>query len=67
MKARQVIKGAAFGPETLRVLTHAFDAAWSAISDQYQDKPDAQVEPHEWNRLAWCSRSPMKVIVTSWG
>jgi hypothetical protein len=44
MKARQVIVGAAFGPETFKVLTHAFDAAWSAISDQYRDKPEAQVE-----------------------
>ena len=33
MRARQIIDGAAFGPEALKVIGQAFDAAWAEIAD----------------------------------
>ena len=32
MKARQLIQGATYGPETLKVIGKAFDDAWSEIA-----------------------------------
>jgi hypothetical protein len=40
MRARQLIDGAAFGPEALKAIGAAFDAAWSEIADRY-DEPHA--------------------------
>ena len=34
MKARGMIAGAAFGPDVLKVLYEAFDAAWQEIRDR---------------------------------
>jgi hypothetical protein len=31
MKTREIIRGASYGPETLKVLFKAFDAAWDEI------------------------------------
>jgi hypothetical protein len=39
MKARQVIDGAAFGPEALKVIGQAFDAAWKEVADNFGDDP----------------------------
>ena len=37
MKARQIIDGAAYGPETLKALTQAFDEAWSVIAGNFSE------------------------------
>ena len=42
MKARQLIQGATFGPEALKVIGKAFDDAWSEIGSQF-DKQQAQL------------------------
>jgi hypothetical protein len=39
MKARQLIEGAAFGPEALKVVGEAFDKAWARISANYGSDP----------------------------
>lgn len=35
MKARQLIEGATYGPETLKVIGKSFDDAWSEIGSQF--------------------------------
>jgi hypothetical protein len=35
MKARQLIDGASFGPEALKVIGRAFDEAWQSIQGNY--------------------------------
>jgi hypothetical protein len=37
MKAHQLIEGATYGPETLKVISKAFDDAWSEISGQFSN------------------------------
>jgi hypothetical protein len=39
MKARQLIDGASYGPETLKVMGQAFDEAWHAIAGNFGDNP----------------------------
>ena len=36
MKARKLINGSSYGPVTLKVITKAFDDAWSEIAHQFQ-------------------------------
>jgi hypothetical protein len=43
MGARQRIAGASFGPEALRVIGQAFDAAWVEIAGNFGNDP-GQVE-----------------------
>jgi len=38
-KARQLIDGASFGPETLKAMGEAFDRAWSDIDGNFRDDP----------------------------
>jgi hypothetical protein len=38
-KARQLIDGASFGPEALKAVGAAFDAAWSEIAGNFGDDP----------------------------
>ena len=38
-KARQLIDGASFGPEALKVTGEAFDAAWAEIAGNFSDDP----------------------------
>ena len=42
-KARNLIDGASFGPEALKAIGEAFDAAWVEISNNFGDEP-ADVE-----------------------
>jgi hypothetical protein len=35
MRARQLIAGASFGPESLKVITQAFDDGWAEIASSY--------------------------------
>jgi hypothetical protein len=44
MKARQLIDGASFGPETVKALGQAFDAAWAQIEGNFGG------DPHEIDR-----------------
>jgi hypothetical protein len=39
MKARRLIDGASFGPETLKALGEAFDQAWAEIAGNFGDIP----------------------------
>jgi hypothetical protein len=39
MKARQLIDGAAFGPDALSVVCQAFDDAWRTIEGNFGDDP----------------------------
>ena len=38
-KARQLIDGASFGPDALKTIGEAFDAAWAAISGNFGNDP----------------------------
>ena len=39
MKARRLIDGASFGPETLKVVGAAFDRAWEVIAQNFGNDP----------------------------
>ena len=39
MRARQLIGGASFGPDALRTIWQAFDAAWSEIAGNFGNDP----------------------------
>jgi hypothetical protein len=39
MKARQLIDGAALGPDALKVIGQAFDQAWAQIAANYGNDP----------------------------
>jgi hypothetical protein len=41
MRARQLIDGASFGPDALKAIGAAFDAAWADISDTFRTNPVA--------------------------
>jgi hypothetical protein len=38
-KARPLIDGASFGPEALKAIAAAFDAAWAEIASNFGDDP----------------------------
>ena len=39
MRARQLIAGAAFAPQTVRAMEQAFDQAWAEIAGNFGDSP----------------------------
>ncbi len=39
MRARQLIDDASFGPDALKAIGDAFDAAWAEISDTFRTDP----------------------------
>ena len=39
MCARKIIAGASFGPEALKAIGEAFDAAWAQIAGNFVDDP----------------------------
>jgi len=39
MKARQLLEGASYGPEALKIVCQAFDDAWKAISGNFGNDP----------------------------
>ena len=39
MRARQLIDGASFGPEALKAIGEAFDAAWAEIAGDFGNVP----------------------------
>jgi hypothetical protein len=41
MKARKLLENAALGPDELRVLYKAFDAAWNVVKPQYAANPQS--------------------------
>jgi hypothetical protein len=41
MRARQLIASASFGPEALKAIGEAFDAAWVEIAGNFGDDPAA--------------------------
>jgi len=40
MRARQLIDGASFGPEALKAVGQAFDAAWAEIATNFGTDPE---------------------------
>ena len=42
MKARQLLTGASYGPEELKVIGQAFDEAWEAIEAHFGDDPSVR-------------------------
>jgi hypothetical protein len=44
MRARRLVEGADFDPETLKVVFAAFDAAWQEIAHHYDAGDPAQIE-----------------------
>ena len=47
MSARQLIYGASFGPETLKALGEAFDAAWVELACNFGDPADIENARHK--------------------
>jgi hypothetical protein len=43
MRARRLIDGAAFGPDALKVIGQAFDAAWAEVAGNFGNDP-VQIE-----------------------
>jgi hypothetical protein len=41
VRARQLIDGASFGPDTLKAIGAAFDAAWAEIAGSFGNDPIA--------------------------
>ncbi len=39
-RAQQLIDGASFGPEALKAIGEAFDAAWAEIAGNFGDDPE---------------------------
>jgi hypothetical protein len=39
MKARQLIEGASYGPDTLKAMSQAFEAAWREIAETFGNDP----------------------------
>jgi hypothetical protein len=39
MRARKLIDGASFGPETVRAMGQAFNQAWAEIAEHFGDSP----------------------------
>src|SRR5688572_5637848 len=39
MRAKQLIDGASYGPEALKIVCHAFDDAWNDIAGNFGDDP----------------------------
>jgi len=39
MKARQLINGASYGPDELKIIFQAFDDAWDSIAANFGDNP----------------------------
>jgi hypothetical protein len=42
MKARKVLEGASYDPDTLKALFQAFDEAWAAISHMYSSDHNSE-------------------------
>jgi hypothetical protein len=41
MKAKQLIEGASYGPEALKIVCQAFEEAWTSIAGNFGDDPAA--------------------------
>ena len=59
MKARKVLEGASYDPDTLKILYQAFDEAWAAISHMYSSDHSSEwaIEKARsgWPTLRWRS------------
>ena len=44
MRARRLIEGSSFGPETLKVVSEAFDQAWASIEPHFQGENEKAIE-----------------------
>ncbi len=52
MRARRLLDGASFGPDVMKVIVQAFDAAWESIAGHFGDDPKVVEEARY--RLANC-------------
>ena len=39
MRARRMLDGASFGPESMKAISQAFDTAWESIAGHFGDNP----------------------------
>jgi hypothetical protein len=53
MRARRLLEGSSFGPEAMKVMGQAFDAAWRIIGQNFGDDPMVIIEEARY-RLANC-------------
>ena len=44
MRARRLLEGSTFGPETMKVVTEAFDKAWASIEDHFRGEDEHDIE-----------------------
>jgi hypothetical protein len=60
MKARHLIDSASFGPEALKAIGQAFDAAWRDIAGDFGDDP-RDIELARMRLATQCCRWPLVV------
>ncbi|MGE3703234.1 MAG: hypothetical protein AB7G08_31510 [Hyphomicrobiaceae bacterium] len=58
MKARALIEGAAYGPETLKTMTQAFDKAWASIAHHFAKNEEDTARARERLAHAVLGRGP---------
>jgi hypothetical protein len=46
MRARRIIEGAAFGPDTVQAASAAFESAWAEIAGEFSAEMHADVREH---------------------
>ena len=63
MKARQLIDGASFGPDALKAIGAAFDAAWAEIANDFRTDP-VKSRPLASGLQAQCCQLPSKTAAT---
>lgn len=63
MRARQLIDGAAFGPDALKAIGQAFDEAWAKIAGNFGNEP-VDIDHARYRLATRCFRSPMKTAAT---
>jgi hypothetical protein len=63
MHARKLIDGAAFGPDALKAIGEAFDAAWAEIEGNFGNVP-IDNDNARFGSLARSYRSPAKIAAT---
>ncbi len=44
MKARRLLEGSTFGPETLKVVAQAYDQAWASIEQHFHGEDEKRIE-----------------------
>jgi hypothetical protein len=65
-RAHQLIDGASFGPEALKAIGEAFDAAWAEIAGNFgDDAEDVEKARHASGWPRPCFRLPVRTVEMS--